>query len=88
MVGIISFIILLIDVVKCVQMVRWVCFDVYLCLGGYYSIVFFFELMQFEFFDFVVVGEGEEVFKSLVDAFDLGYDIMQITGFYTWESVE
>lgn len=87
-VGITSFTISLIDVVKAARIVRRVVPNAHICLGGHHSIAFPLEAAQLEEFDSIVVGEGEIAFAELVEALRKGEDFTGITGVYTRQSIQ
>ncbi|MBF0347180.1 MAG: radical SAM protein [Magnetococcales bacterium] len=87
-VGITSFTISLIDVVKAARTVREVVPHAHICLGGHHPIAFPLEAAQLEEFDSIVVGEGEIAFTELVEALRKGAAFTGITGVYTRESIQ
>jgi anaerobic magnesium-protoporphyrin IX monomethyl ester cyclase len=88
MVGITSFTISLIDVVNCAKITKEEFPDCHVCLGGHHPIAFPFEATQLAPFDSVVVGEGEEAFKHLVDCIENKTDFTNIVGVYSKESAD
>ncbi|MBI5162485.1 MAG: cobalamin B12-binding domain-containing protein [Magnetospirillum sp.] len=86
-VGITSFTIGLVDVVKAARTVRAIVPDVHLCLGGHHPIAFPFEAAELPEFDSIVVGEGEVAFTDLLKALEKGEDFTGILGVYTKESI-
>jgi len=87
MVGITSFTVSLVDVVKSASLVRELFPDAHICLGGHHPTAFPREATQLPQFDSVIVGEGEYAFAELVNAVNLKQDITQILGVYTAESI-
>ncbi|MBF0623342.1 MAG: radical SAM protein [Magnetococcales bacterium] len=86
-VGITSFTISLIDVIKAARTVREIVPTAHICMGGHHPIAFPYEAAQLPEFDSIVVGEGEVAFTALVEALEQGNDITRITGVYTRESM-
>ncbi|MBF0437032.1 MAG: radical SAM protein [Magnetococcales bacterium] len=87
-VGITSFTISLIDVVKTARTARDVVPNAHICLGGHHPIAFPMEAVQLKEFDSIVVGEGEIAFTELVEALRTGKEFTGITGVYTRESIQ
>jgi anaerobic magnesium-protoporphyrin IX monomethyl ester cyclase len=87
-VGITSFTISLIDVLKTARLVREIHPNAHICLGGHHPIAFPFEAAQLKEFDSIVVGEGEIVFAELVKALEEKRDFTDILGVYTKESIQ
>lgn len=88
LVGVTSFTVSLIDVVKVGQAVRETAPNAHVCLGGHHPIAFPLQAAQLDEFDSIVVGEGEYAFTELVNCLDSGEDITKILGVYTRESIE
>lgn len=86
-VGVTSFTVSLIDVVKSAEVVRKVKPDAHLCLGGHHPTAFAYEASQLPQFDSIVVGEGEYAFAELIDAIEHKRDYTQILGVYTRDSI-
>ena len=87
-VGITSFTVSLIDVVKTATLVRKVCPMAHITMGGHHPIAFPFESIALEEIDTIVVGEGEEVYPQLIDAIKNGDDYTGIIGVYTFKSIQ
>ncbi|MGE5502852.1 MAG: B12-binding domain-containing radical SAM protein [Actinomycetota bacterium] len=87
-VGITSFTISLLDVVKAAETVRRIVPHAHICLGGHHPIAFPFEAAALPQFDSIVVGEGEYAFTALLNALEKGEDITAITGVYTRDSIK
>ena len=87
-VGITSFTICLVDVIKTARMVREINPDVHICLGGHHPTAYPELATKLPDFDSVVVGEGESAFTELVTALDKGEDFTHIRGVYTEESIK
>ena len=86
-VGITSFTICLIDVIKAARTIRDIMPNAHITLGGHHPINFPFEAAELEEFDTIVVGEGEIAFTELVSALEKGEDYTKIHGIYTNASV-
>lgn len=86
-VGITSYTISLIDVVKAAETVRSVLPDAHLCLGGHHPTAFPVESTLLPWFDSVIVGEGEYAFSELLQRLENGQDYQDITGVYTRDSI-
>lgn len=86
-VGITSFTISLIDVIKTAEIVRKSIPNVHICLGGHHPTAFPFEATQLPQFDSVIVGEGEYAFPELVYCIENNMDFTNIKGVYTKESI-
>lgn len=87
-VGITSFTIALVDIVKVAEAIKKVKPDCHVCLGGHHPIAFPVQAAQLENFDSVVVGEGEKVFAELIGRIENKSDYTDITGVYTRESIK
>ena len=87
-VGVTSFTVSLIDVVKTAQAVRELVPNAHICLGGHHPMAFPMEAAQLEEFDTVVVGEGERAFTELVNRLESGENFTGIAGVYTRETAE
>lgn len=87
-VGITSFTISLVDVIKAAKTTRKIVPHAHICMGGHHPIAFPFEAAQLKEFDSIVVGEGEIAFTDLVNAIENGGNITQIPGVYTSESIK
>ncbi|MBF0106855.1 MAG: B12-binding domain-containing radical SAM protein [Deltaproteobacteria bacterium] len=87
-VGITSFTISLIDVLKTARLVRQINPETHLCLGGHHPIAFPYQAAQLKEFDSIVVGEGEIAFTELVNAIEKRNSIDHIRGVYTSTSLE
>jgi anaerobic magnesium-protoporphyrin IX monomethyl ester cyclase len=87
-VGITSFTIALVDIVKVAEAIRKINPDCHICLGGHHPIAFPVQAAKLPQFDSVVVGEGEYAFSDLISCLDKGEDFTHITGVYTKTSIE
>lgn len=87
-VGITSFTISLVDVVKSAQLVKKLNPKTHTCLGGHHPIAFPYEAAQLPDFDSIVVGEGEYAFAELINCIANGEDFTTILGVYTKASIE
>lgn len=87
-VGITSFTISLLDVIKAAETVRNTKPNTHICLGGHHPTAFPYEACQLPQFDSVVVGEAEHAFPELIDLVSKGEDFTTIKGVYTKESIE
>jgi anaerobic magnesium-protoporphyrin IX monomethyl ester cyclase len=87
-VGITSFTIGLVDVLKVAEICREVNPAVHLCLGGHHPIAYPKEAAELPHFDSIVVGEGELVFTELVKCLAKGEDFTHIRGVYTRDSIK
>ena len=83
LIGITSFTLALIDVVKTAAIVRAVVPDAHICLGGHHAIAFPHESCMLPHFDSVIVGEGEVAFAALIHALHTQTDYTRIPGLYT-----
>lgn len=86
-VGITSFTISLIDVVKAAETVRRVAPFAHICLGGHHPTAYPFEAASLKQFDSVVVGEGEYAFAELISRLEANRDFTDIQGVYTPKSI-
>lgn len=86
-VGVTSFTIALVDVLKLAETVKRVRPQCHLCLGGHHPIAFPVQAALLPHFDSVVVGEGEKAFAELVSCLEKNEDFTGITGVYTRESI-
>ncbi|MFL5784690.1 MAG: B12-binding domain-containing radical SAM protein [Bacteriovoracaceae bacterium] len=87
-VGITSFTIALVDIVKVAEVIKKVKPDCHICLGGHHPIAFPVQAAQLVHFDSVVVGEGEKVFAELISRLERKENFTDITGVYTRESIK
>ncbi len=87
-VGVTSFTISLIDVVKVARQAKEVSPNCHTVMGGHHPIAFPYEAAQLPEFDSIVVGEGEFAFNDLVNFLEEGKDIEQIHGVYTKRKIE
>jgi anaerobic magnesium-protoporphyrin IX monomethyl ester cyclase len=87
-VGITSFTISLLDVIKSAETVRKTKPNTHICLGGHHPTAFPYEACQLPQFDSVVVGEAEYAFPELVNCVANNIDFTTIKGVYTKESIE
>lgn len=87
-VGITSFTISLIDVIKSAEAVRKVMPNAHLCLGGHHATAFPYEACQLTQFNTVIVGEAEFAFPALLDCLAKDKDFNNVQGVYTKESIE
>lgn len=86
-VGVTSFTVSLVDVVKVGRAVREIVPDAHVCLGGHHPIAFPLQATRLKEFDSIVVGEGEYAFTDLVKCLEKGEDFTKIQGVYTAESI-
>ncbi|MBL7777671.1 MAG: B12-binding domain-containing radical SAM protein [Chitinophagales bacterium] len=87
-VGITSFTISLIDVVKTAELVKECNPNSFVCLGGHHPTAFPFEAAALKQFDCIVVGEGEYAFTELLSTLENKGDITKILGVYTNDSIQ
>ncbi len=87
-VGVTSFTVSLMDVVKAAETVRIVNPKAHLCLGGHHPTAFPYEACQLPQFDSVIVGEGEYAFSELVGCLSNNADFTKIQGLYTKDTIE
>ena len=88
-VGITSFTISLVDVIKTARLIREIVpHKVHICLGGHHAIAYPQEAAKLKDFDSIVVGEGEIAFTDLVTALEQGDDFTKIVGVYTEDSIK
>jgi radical SAM superfamily enzyme YgiQ (UPF0313 family) len=87
-VGITSFTISLVDIVKIAQTIKDLLPQCHLCLGGHHPIAFPVQAALLEPFDSVVVGEGEKAFAELVSRLEKNIDFTDIVGVYTKTSIQ
>lgn len=79
-VGITAMTMTLIDVFKTISAVKRINKNIKTVLGGPHIHLFPNETIQFRDIDFLVLGEGEEVFKKLLDNIDDKAQLMKTTG--------
>jgi anaerobic magnesium-protoporphyrin IX monomethyl ester cyclase len=87
-VGIASFTVCLVDVLKAAKLTRELFPNVHLCLGGHHPTAYPHEATELKYFDSIVVGEGEIAFTELVGALEKGEPFTDILGVYTKESIQ
>ena len=86
-VGISSFTVCLVDVLKTAKLVRQLFPKAHICLGGHHPTAYPHEATELDFFDSIIVGEGEIAFTELVTALEKGDDFTSILGVYTKSSI-
>ncbi|MHC4171753.1 MAG: B12-binding domain-containing radical SAM protein [Planctomycetota bacterium] len=79
-VGITAMTMTLIDVIKTARIVKEVDEAIRIVLGGPHVNLFPNETIKIESIDYLVLGEGEEIFNDLVKAIDLNSEIEKIPG--------
>lgn len=82
-IGITTMTMTLIDVLKTARLVKEINPNITIVLGGPHTSLFPEETIQFSEIDFLVTGEGEEAFCSLVKSIDKGGDVSGIAGIVT-----
>lgn len=87
-VGITSFTIGLIDIIKTTALIKSVFPKTHICLGGHHAIAFPIEAMQLENIDSIIVGDGELAFTELVSRLSQKKDFTDICGVYTKKSIQ
>jgi anaerobic magnesium-protoporphyrin IX monomethyl ester cyclase len=87
-VGITSFTISLVDVVKAAKITRAAFPDAFIVLGGHHPTAFPRESTQLDVFDCTVVGEGEFAFIDILRALGDAGDLHAIQGVYTEEKIK
>lgn len=87
-VGITSFTIALVDILKLAETIKRVKPDCHITLGGHHPIAFPVQSTQLDFFDSVVVGEGEQAFTELIKRLETKSDFTDIAGVYTRDSIQ
>ncbi|MCL2389087.1 MAG: B12-binding domain-containing radical SAM protein [Elusimicrobia bacterium] len=87
-IGITSYSVDLVDVVKTLQTARAVMPKAHLVLGGHHVMAFPFEAINIATVDSIIVGEGEVAFLELVKALEADSTLNKISGVYTKESVK
>jgi anaerobic magnesium-protoporphyrin IX monomethyl ester cyclase len=65
-VGMTSFTIALVDIIKIAESIKSIKADCHICLGGHHPIAFPVQATQLDNFDSVIVGEGERAFAELI----------------------
>ena len=79
-VGITTMTMTLIDVIKTAQVIKEVDRSINIVLGGPHVNLFPYETIKMPFVDFIVLGEGEEIFLDLVNAIEDNAPLTDITG--------
>ncbi|MEA5001817.1 MAG: radical SAM protein [Endomicrobiaceae bacterium] len=87
LVGITSFSIALIDVIKTAGIVRELFPEAHICMGGHHPMAFPAEALQLKEFDSIIVGDGEIPFYMLAKAIEKNKPLKDITGLYTKETI-
>jgi len=87
-VGITSFTVSLIDVVRVSEIVRNVSPRAHITMGGHHPIAFPFEAVELQGFDTIVVGEGEEAYPKLIECLRSGSSYTGIVGVYDVNSIQ
>lgn len=88
LIGMTSFTISLIDILKTTKIIRETSPSTHICLGGHHPIAFPFEAAQLKDVDSILVGEGEISFTELVKSLENKEDFTKIKGIYTASSIE
>jgi radical SAM superfamily enzyme YgiQ (UPF0313 family) len=87
-VGITSFSIALIDILKVTQLIKKIKPDTHICMGGHHPMAFPKEAIAVESIDSIIIGDGEHAFYQLVQAVSENKSIENITGVYTKQSIQ
>ncbi len=87
-VGITSFTISMVDVIKVAETTRQISPQTKLVLGGHHPIAFPHEAARLPQFDCCIVGEGEIAFAALIKAWERNEDIEEIHGVYTKNKIK
>lgn len=87
-VGLTSFTIALLDIVKTAQIVRKATPGAHVCLGGHHPTSFPVESARLPYFDSIVAGEGEFAFTALLQRLEAGDEYGDIVGLYTRETID
>lgn len=88
LVGVTSFTVSLMDVVKTAEVIRKINPKAHICLGGHHPTAFPYEACQLPQFDSVIVGEGEYAFTELIGHLTGKTDFTTIKGLYTRATIE
>lgn len=86
-VGISSFTIGLFDSVRVARMIRTAFPNAHICLGGHHAMAFPREAANLDYFDSVVVGEGEVTFTKLIEQLKNNEPVEQVAGVLTGNSI-
>lgn len=86
LVGITTFTLSLIDIVKVVQTIKKISKSTHVCLGGHHAGSFPEESLNIEGVDSIIVGEGEITFTELAKTLENGKNINSIEGVCTKEN--
>jgi len=86
-VGISTFSVLLIDIVKIVEIIKKYFPKTHVCLGGHHCMCFPKEAIAIKGVDSIIIGEGEQSFCQLVKNIASNEPIENIVGVYTKESI-
>jgi radical SAM superfamily enzyme YgiQ (UPF0313 family) len=87
-VGITSFSVLLIDIIKVAKIVKKHFPKVHISMGGHHSMCFPEQAIAIKEIDSISIGDGEKSFFQLVQALENNQPIDNITGIYTKESIK
>lgn len=86
-IGITSFTISLVDVMKTAEMARKLCPSAHLVLGGHHPTAFPFEAAQLPHFNTIIVGEAEYAFAELLRRIEQFKPYEDIVGVYTKQNI-
>lgn len=87
-VGITSFSVLLIDIIKVARIIKKHFPKTHISLGGHHSMCFPEQAIAIEEIDSIAIGDGEESFFKLVQALENNQPIDSILGIYTKDSIK
>ncbi len=87
-VGITSFSVLLIDIIKVAKIVKKHFPSTHVSMGGHHSMCFPEQAIAIKEIDSISIGDGEKSFFQLVQALENNQPIDNITGIYTKESIK
>ncbi len=87
LVGITSFSIALIDIIKTAALVRELCPKAHVCMGGHHPMAFPVESLRLKDFDSIIIGDGEKPFYELAKALESNMPLTDISGLYTKETI-
>lgn len=87
-IGLTSFTLGLIDIIKTCTLIKSLLPHSHICLGGHHTIAFPKEAAMIPYIDSIIVGEGEIAFTELVQRLSQKQDITDILGVYTKESIK
>jgi len=87
LVGISSFSVALVDIVKTADIIKKINPKTHICMGGHHTMVFPKEAVELQNIDSIILGDGEKAFCQLAKALAVGKSIEEITGVYTKNSI-